>query len=267
MEQRVIIVDDELLFQGYLAKHIGKFPNVEIAAKFENGFQAQRFLENNKDISIAFVDILMPVMDGLALAQWISAHSPGTKVVLISAHQDFEYAQKAIRANVYHYLSKPLKFEELEAVFTDIEAERKTQEKARLFVRDLNSKRADLELYHSVLDGEKVLYRTDWSMKIEDETTDELAGEMLITGIRNVIRYCSPSVAAVVSNKNNIIKVILLAADESQIPTVECFLEKASELMDTSFHISILYSGQSDKKDGDINQTADGDVEIGRAHV
>ena len=260
--ERVIIVDDELLFQGYLAKHIGKFPNVEIAAKFENGLQAQRYLENNKNITIAFVDILMPVMDGLELAQWISNNLPTTRVVLISAHQDFKYAQKAIRANVYHYLSKPLKFEELESIFTDIAKERKNQEKARLFIRDLNLKRKDLELYHSVLDAEKVMYQVEWNIGIERASSDDISDEMLIAGVRNVIRYCAPTVSAVVSMKDNQLQAVLLADDKKLIPEEDQFVARASELMDTSFSVTVSFRGQSDQRAAEIQQKSKCNAEL-----
>lgn len=260
--ERVIIVDDELLFQGYLAKHIGKFPNVEIAAKFENGLQAQRYLENNKNITIAFVDILMPVMDGLELAQWISNNLPTTKVVLISAHQDFKYAQKAIRANVYHYLSKPLKFEELESIFTDIAQERKHQEKARLFIRDLNLKRKDLELYHSVLDAEKVMYQVEWNIGIERASSDDISDEMLIAGVRNVIRYCAPTVSAIVSMKDNQLQAVLLADDKKLIPEEDQFVARASELMDTSFSVAVTFRGQSDQRAAEIQQKSKCNAEL-----
>lgn len=260
--ERVIIVDDELLFQGYLAKHISKFPDVEIAAKFENGLQAQRYLENNKNITIAFVDILMPVMDGLELAQWISSNLPATRVVLISAHQDFKYAQKAIRANVYHYLSKPLKFEELESIFTDIAQERKKQEKARLFMRDLSLKRKDLELYHSVLDGEITMYRVDWNIETEKACSEELSDEMMIAGVRNVIRYCAPSVAAVVTLKGNLLHAVLLTTDAVRIPTAEQFTAKAYSLMDTEFSVTVTYQGQSDRITSDTPQKADCNAEL-----
>lgn len=260
--ERVIIVDDELLFQGYLAKHISKFPDVEIAAKFENGLQAQRYLENNKNITIAFVDILMPVMDGLELAQWISSNLPATRVVLISAHQDFKYAQKAIRANVYHYLSKPLKFEELESIFTDIAQERKKQEKARLFMRDLNLKRKDLESYHRVLDGESTMYRVDWNIETDNACSEELSDEMMIAGVRNVIRYCAPSVTAVVTMKGKLFQAVLLTTDAARIPTVDQFITKAVSLMDKEFSVAVTYQGLSDQITSGTQQKTDCNDEL-----
>lgn len=260
--ERVIIVDDELLFQGYLAKHISKFPDVEIAAKFENGLQAQRYLENNKNITIAFVDILMPVMDGLELAQWISSNLPATRVVLISAHQDFKYAQKAIRANVYHYLSKPLKFEELESIFTDIAQERKKQEKARLFMRDLNLKRKDLESYHRALDGESTMYRVDWNIETDNACSEELSDEMMIAGVRNVIRYCAPSVTAVVTMKGKLFQAVLLTTDAARIPTVDQFITKAVSLMDKEFSVAVTYQGLSDQITSGTQQKTDCNDEL-----
>lgn len=246
--ERVIIVDDELLFQEALAKRISKLQNTEVVGKFENGLQAQKYLTACQNVTIAFVDISMPVMDGLELAQWISEHAPATKVVLISAYQDFQYAQKAIRANVYHYLTKPLKTEELETVFADIVSDRKKSEKSRLFNRDLGLLRKDMTLYHSVLAGERSMYRADWSIKIEDAVSVDLSDEMILTVVRNVIRYCRPSVSAVVSMKDHQIEAILLATDKSRIPPTECFETRAQNLLNIRFAVTARYEGSSDKK-------------------
>ena len=137
------------------------------------------------------------------------------------------------------------------------EKERKKQEKARLFMRDLSLKRKDLELYHSVLDGEITMYRVDWNIETEKACSEELSDEMMIAGVRNVIRYCAPSVAAVVTLKGNLLHAVLLTTDAVRIPTAEQFTAKAYSLMDTEFSVTVTYQGQSDRITSDTPQKAD----------
>ncbi len=57
---------------------------------------------------IVITDIRMPFMDGLELAELLRTELPATKVIILSGHGDFAYAQKAIRLGVVEYLLKPV---------------------------------------------------------------------------------------------------------------------------------------------------------------
>lgn len=258
--ERVIIVDDELLFQNYLEKYISRFEDVEIVAKFENGKRAIEYLKTDSHITIAFVDILMPVMSGLELARWINENLPATKVVLISAHQDFKYAQEAIRANVYHYLSKPLKYTELEGVLRDIAKERLADQKNRLLYHDLKRERKDLELYHSTVAGETLCQRADWVISIPQSGEVEYTDSMISTAVRNVIRYCASSLAVVISCEHNQVKAILLAQHTEKLPTVAQFVAKFEALTDVCPTVSVRYEGMSCNKNAESERNC-GDPE------
>ncbi|MDO5422370.1 MAG: response regulator [Eubacteriales bacterium] len=57
---------------------------------------------------VLITDIKMPFMDGLALSSHVSREFPGTKIIIISGYDDFEYARQAIRIGVEQYLLKPI---------------------------------------------------------------------------------------------------------------------------------------------------------------
>jgi two-component system, response regulator YesN len=63
----------------------------------------------------AFVDIKMPVLDGLAAIERSAPSSPGTKWVVATSYGEFDYALKALRLGVTEYLLKPIRPEELAA--------------------------------------------------------------------------------------------------------------------------------------------------------
>ncbi len=58
--------------------------------------------------SIVLSDIRMPVKDGLELTQYIQESYPEILVILVTGYSEFEYAQAAIRYNVFDYILKPI---------------------------------------------------------------------------------------------------------------------------------------------------------------
>ena len=74
-----------------------------------------RLLEKRPDILLT--DIKMPFMDGLELARIVRKESPDTRIIILSGHNEFEYARKAITLGVNDYLLKPVSSRDiLEAV-------------------------------------------------------------------------------------------------------------------------------------------------------
>ncbi|RMF84978.1 MAG: sigma-54-dependent Fis family transcriptional regulator, partial [Nitrospirae bacterium] len=62
---------------------------------------------------LAFVDILLPGMDGIALLERIRRRWPEMPVVVVTAHGGLERAVAAMQAGAYDYLAKPLDLERL----------------------------------------------------------------------------------------------------------------------------------------------------------
>ena len=59
----------------------------------------------------------MPFMDGLELARIVRKELPDTRIIILSGHNEFEYARKAITLGVNDYLLKPVSSRDiLEAV-------------------------------------------------------------------------------------------------------------------------------------------------------
>lgn len=77
---------------------------------------------------VLLTDIKMPFMDGLSLSRVVHQEFPDMKIIIISGHDDFEYARQAIAVGVEQYLLKPITRASLQKVLTElktkIEAER-----------------------------------------------------------------------------------------------------------------------------------------------
>jgi DNA-binding LytR/AlgR family response regulator len=105
---RALIADDEPHLAQYLKQQLGLcWPELEIVAVAKNGLEAADQI-NALLPDIAFLDIQMPGLTGLEVAQGIEG---GTRVVFVTAYD--EYAVEAFDAAALDYLLKPLKTERL----------------------------------------------------------------------------------------------------------------------------------------------------------
>ncbi|MGE5612921.1 MAG: helix-turn-helix domain-containing protein [Bacillota bacterium] len=144
---KVFLVEDEIvvregirkniLWEQYGFQYAGDAPDGELALPLIRQIQPD----------LLITDIKMPFMDGLALIELVRKELPQTKIVIISGHDDFSYAQKAISMGVDQYLLKPIIKGKMVEVLTDLykkmEAEKKQQEYLERFKREVR----DYEMY------------------------------------------------------------------------------------------------------------------------
>jgi len=103
VEDRILTLDalrTEIKWQKNGIKPLGFFPSCEQAWS--------TIVEKNPDVVVT--DIIMPIKNGLDFCEQIHTLGKDIKVILISAHNKFEYAKKAIKLNVFDYLEKPLDY-------------------------------------------------------------------------------------------------------------------------------------------------------------
>jgi two-component system, response regulator YesN len=81
----------------------------------EDAISSMKILDKTS-IQLAFVDIHLPGEDGLKLSRRMKERQPGMEIVIVSAHQDFQYAKQAIQIEVMDYLVKPFLENELYSV-------------------------------------------------------------------------------------------------------------------------------------------------------
>lgn len=107
---RAVICDDEKAALNIIRHFIEvkKLP-IEIIGTAENGRDALNLIQCTKP-DLVFMDIHMPYMDGFEVIKKMK----DSKVIIITAYDSFEYAQKALRLGANDILSKPIEFEQLE---------------------------------------------------------------------------------------------------------------------------------------------------------
>src|SRR4029078_1230166 len=72
---------------------------------------------------VLITDIKMPFIDGLQLSKIVRERLPNTKIVILSGHDEFEYAQQAIKLGVTEYLLKPVTVQRLQRVLLGLAAQ------------------------------------------------------------------------------------------------------------------------------------------------
>ncbi|WWO98273.1 MAG: LytTR family DNA-binding domain-containing protein [Candidatus Dasytiphilus stammeri] len=102
---KAIIVEDEISAQQELNWLIGQHSNIIIDKIFEDGLEVLKYLQHNK-VDVIFIDIRLPILDGMLLAQNINKFSNRPLIVFISAYQ--EYAVEAFEIEAFDYILKPL---------------------------------------------------------------------------------------------------------------------------------------------------------------
>ena len=114
---KAIAVDDEALMLGSLVEAIEASPDITEVTKFSNCNEALDFAKENP-IDVAFLDINMRGMGGLALAENILAACPNCKIVFCTGYE--EYAIPAFKLHASGYLMKPISAEDVRAEINHI---------------------------------------------------------------------------------------------------------------------------------------------------
>ena len=112
-----IAVDDEVLMLGALVKAISTSPDIDEVNKFSSCEEALDFVKKNP-VDIAFLDINMRGMGGLALAENILASRPDCKIIFCTGYA--EYAVPAFKLHASGYLMKPISAEDVQTEIDNI---------------------------------------------------------------------------------------------------------------------------------------------------
>ncbi|WP_427181105.1 response regulator [Paenibacillus sp. TC-CSREp1] len=127
---KVLIVDDEYLIRNLLRMRIDwQQQGMQIIGEASDAAEALEQVEQLHP-DIVFTDIYMPKMDGIELSERILECYPNIKIVVVTGHDEFEYARQSVKLGISDFILKPIRASELLQVTAKLRASIK-QERGR----------------------------------------------------------------------------------------------------------------------------------------
>jgi two-component system response regulator AlgR len=109
---KCLVVDDEALARGRLRQMLEELEGLEVCGEAANGREALLQCEALQP-DLVFLDIRMPVMDGLEAARHLATGEQPPAVIFTTAYE--EHALEAFETRALDYLLKPVRRERLRA--------------------------------------------------------------------------------------------------------------------------------------------------------
>lgn len=230
----VLYVEDEDDIRDQLMLYLKRrCLKVYMAANGKQGLEA--FHEYQPDIVIT--DILMPVMDGLKMSEYIKETRPNIPIIVITAFEEPRYFHRAIELGVHQYVNKPVKLNILEdALITSAHTLRVEAElKADIITQQL--------LQNSLRDSESRLR------------------DSILSSPNPIMIHAENGEVLMLSNT----WTAITGYEQKDIPTTKCWAEKAygAKARMLAEYFEEQYELQEVRKEGKYEvRTASGDIRI-----
>src|SRR5690625_2699819 len=102
---RILLADDENLIRDALAGLLGLEEDIEVVAQAASGPEAVAAGRHHHP-DVAVLDLQMPGLDGIAVAQQLAADVPGCRSVIVTSHGRPGYLKRALEAGVSAFVPK-----------------------------------------------------------------------------------------------------------------------------------------------------------------
>lgn len=116
---RIIVADDHGLMRRGLSSLLAEHPGFEVVGEACDGHEALSLIETLTP-DIAFMDVMMPNMNGLEAAKIVHDRDLLTKVIIVSMHSNPTYAIRALQNGAQAYLLKDAPFSEVVQAVEDV---------------------------------------------------------------------------------------------------------------------------------------------------
>lgn len=164
MAYKLMLADDHALFRSGLKMILERDPSIEIVAEAACGKDAVDLIcTAHRDIDLIVLDINMPDLDGIEVAETIRNFDASIKILMVTMYEDEAYLKAALRAGANGYVPKQAVDEEL------------------------------LTAVHAILEGQKYIYPTLAALLFENTPGQDgkpaTSPDILSTREKEVLRY------------------------------------------------------------------------------
>ncbi len=176
----VLIVDDEQPARQRLRRLLDEHPQLDIVGEADNGQTALELIEQQQP-DLIFLDISMPVMNGMQVAKQLNQQPHQPHIIFTTAYD--EYALQAFDVDAQDYLLKPIRQERLSKALQKLERKptsdkptfmsiRERETVRRIAIKDILFLHSD-QKYTEVHLTDEVLLSSDSLKDLEQRFADD----------------------------------------------------------------------------------------------
>jgi NarL family two-component system response regulator LiaR len=109
---RIVVVEDHTLVREGVIAMLEAHDDFEVIGQTDNGRDAIDLVDS-KEPDVVLLDLRLPGMDGLQVLREIKSRVPGTRVIVLTVHDEEGYVGEALRAGADGYMLKTITHQEL----------------------------------------------------------------------------------------------------------------------------------------------------------
>jgi DNA-binding NarL/FixJ family response regulator len=102
---RIVLADDHAIVREGLKRIVGDVTEFQVAGEAADGTEVMRVVRET-DFDVLVLDLSMPGRSGMELIKLVKAEKPRVRILVLSMHQEMQYAVRAIKSGASGYLTK-----------------------------------------------------------------------------------------------------------------------------------------------------------------
>ncbi|MCC2632200.1 MAG: response regulator transcription factor [Ramlibacter sp.] len=118
---RIVLADDHAIVREGLKRIVGDAADFQVAGEAADGTEVMQVVRST-DFDVLVLDLSMPGRSGMELIKLVKAEKPKLRILVLSMHQEMQYAVRAIKSGASGYLTKESAPAQLEQAIRKIAA-------------------------------------------------------------------------------------------------------------------------------------------------
>ena len=102
---RIVVADDHTIVREGLKQLLAAAGDLEVVGEAQNGHEVMERVRG-LDFDLLLLDMSMPGKSGIELIKQVHSEKPKLRILVLSMHEEHQYAVRAIRAGAAGYLTK-----------------------------------------------------------------------------------------------------------------------------------------------------------------
>jgi DNA-binding NarL/FixJ family response regulator len=102
---RLVIADDHAIVREGLKRIVSEAPGLQVEAEAADGNEVLRIVRE-REFDVLVLDLSMPGRSGMELIKLVKSERPKLRILVLSMHQEMQYAVRAIKSGASGYLTK-----------------------------------------------------------------------------------------------------------------------------------------------------------------